>query len=365
MKIRNTIHPDQMQEMIESLKPYKEAFDGLSDHVIITDRNGTILYANRGVEVNTGFSREEVIGKNPGDLWGGQMPKEFYAKMWQTVKTEKKPFVGEVQNKRKDGKLYWQEIHISPILDEQEEIKFYIAIEPNITERKEKEKFRDEFISILGHQLKTPTATIKWASEILMHDSKLTKEYVENLQSIYGSNQALIDLIGDLLAIAKMGSVDVKTEDVDVLAEIEKFLHDAKKLHPKVHFDYHGNSDGLIVHANKSLVDQVIINLISNAAEYSKPENGEVKITVNIVRNGQEIFVENNGLSISDEDKEKIFTKLFRTQEAQTMKSTGSGLGLYIVKMICDKLGWQISFESPRPGSLDGTVFKLHIPSAD
>src|SRR3989344_6133000 len=104
--------------LLTELTPLENGFDLLNDHVVITDENANIIYANRAVEKNTGFPLNEIIGKNPADLWGGNMTKDFYERMWYTIKTEKKPFVAEVQNKRKDSTLYWQELHISPVLDE-------------------------------------------------------------------------------------------------------------------------------------------------------------------------------------------------------------------------------------------------------
>src|SRR3989344_4206083 len=127
-------------EDFEKLELLKAAFDVLGDHVVICDSEGNVLYANKAAETATGFSLEEMLGENPGDLWGVNMPREFYEKMWRVIKKEKKPFVGEVQNKTKDSVLYWQEVHISPVLNEKNEVKFFIGIEPNITDRKEREK---------------------------------------------------------------------------------------------------------------------------------------------------------------------------------------------------------------------------------
>ena len=175
----------ELEALREKIKPFQDAFDLLDDHVVITDSNGVILYANKAVERNTGYSPEETLGKNPGDLWGGDMPQEFYETMWRTIKTEKKPFVGEVHNTRKEGSRYWQEVHISPILDEKGNVRFFIGIEPTITDRKEKERFREEFVSMIGHQLRNPLTTIRWTIELLSRSARLNEEDKRNLESIY------------------------------------------------------------------------------------------------------------------------------------------------------------------------------------
>src|SRR3989344_6756396 len=102
MSIRKPIPEDKLGQYSKAISSLKIGFDLLSDHVVITDDNANILYANRAVEKNTGFSPEEVIGKNPGDLWGGKMPDEFYRKMWHTIKEEKKPFVAQVDKSKKN-----------------------------------------------------------------------------------------------------------------------------------------------------------------------------------------------------------------------------------------------------------------------
>jgi len=125
-QFRKPISEAHLQQYLAIIRDLPAGFDAISDHVIITDPDAHIIYANRAAEKNTGYAREEMIGKNPGDLWGGNMPKEFYDKMWQVIKTDKQPFVGEVRNKRKDGTEYWQEVHISPILWDNDDIKFFI-----------------------------------------------------------------------------------------------------------------------------------------------------------------------------------------------------------------------------------------------
>lgn len=138
----------ELTKLKEEITPLAQVFDLLDDHIIITDPDARIVYANYAVQKNTGYNPNEIIGKNPGELWGGNMPEEFYEKMWTTIKTDKRPFVGEVKNVRKDGTEYWQELRVYPIFDKYGDIKIFIGIEPNITARKiaeglQKKKFEE------------------------------------------------------------------------------------------------------------------------------------------------------------------------------------------------------------------------------
>ncbi|MBI5044629.1 MAG: PAS domain S-box protein [Candidatus Levybacteria bacterium] len=117
------------------LVKFKLAIENSSDHIVITDKEGRILFANKGAEQMTGYAKEEMIGNTPR-LWGGTMPKEFYATMWETIKDKKQPFKGKLVNKRKDGNEYSVELGINPILDDNGDILFFVGNERNIDAEK-------------------------------------------------------------------------------------------------------------------------------------------------------------------------------------------------------------------------------------
>jgi len=100
-------------------------------HIVVTDRNGAILYVNKATEEITGYSRDELIGKNPS-VWGGNMDKKFYEDMWRTISVEKKVFEGVVNNKKKDGTKYRSTIKIKPLLDYKNEVMGFVGIENEI-----------------------------------------------------------------------------------------------------------------------------------------------------------------------------------------------------------------------------------------
>ncbi|OHA67302.1 MAG: hypothetical protein A3C04_01090 [Candidatus Wildermuthbacteria bacterium RIFCSPHIGHO2_02_FULL_45_25] len=362
MTVRSPLLSNELLSRIKALEPLKVGLDALQDHVVVTDENGNILYMNKAAEGLTGFPEREALGKNPGDLWGGQMTKEFYEKMWERIKVEKQPFVGEVQNKRKDGTLYWQELHISPILDEANGIKFFIAIEPNISDRKEKEKFKEEFISILAHQLKNPLATMKWALDFLLHEEQPKQKDRYILENLYRQNDALLDLVGDLMVLAKVGDINKAPITFDLQKEIEMIVADEKKRHTHVNLQFRKNAQEFPLKANRSLVGQVFQNVLDNAAEYADVSDPRVAVVLAKGKNSYHFSCENNGFSIPAQDQARIFSKFFRASNVIQVKEKGTGLGLFIVKTICDYLGWKVSFQSPPAASSNGTIFFVEIP---
>lgn len=338
----------------------KRAFDLLKEHVVITDENANILYANKAVEQKTGFSVEEVIGKNPADLWGGKMAKDFYEKMWYAIKIEKKPFVGEVRNVRKDGKEYWQELHISPILDERGDVKFFIAIEPDISNRKKKEQFRDEFISMIGHQLKDPIAALRWTLDLLARKGGMTEAQREEIETLYDQSKNLNDLIGDLLILSRIENLELKNEKVDFAREVEEVMKAVKRQYPGIIFSFQKDNGSFFMEVSRTLASQVCMNIISNAAGYSDKTSGTVTISLKHERDAYVFLCSDNGIGIPTGEQPRIFSRFFRASNARDTKKGGTGLGLFIVKMIVDELEWKISFES-RVGK--GTTFLVRIPS--
>lgn len=110
------------------LEKFKMAFDQSFDHIIMTDVDGNILYANVAAQHLTGFSREEMEGKTPA-LWGRQMSDGFYKEFWDTIRLHKKIFEGEVINKHKDGTRYKAYVRVTPILDDKKRVLYFIGIE--------------------------------------------------------------------------------------------------------------------------------------------------------------------------------------------------------------------------------------------
>ncbi len=103
------------------------------NHIIITDTDGLILYANQATQRITGYSQTEIIGNNPR-LWGGLMDEKYYEKLWKTIKDDRHPFVGECTNKRNNGEKYKARITVSPIIEENGELIGFIGIEEEIKE---------------------------------------------------------------------------------------------------------------------------------------------------------------------------------------------------------------------------------------
>lgn len=121
---------------------FAQALQNSTNHTIITDAEGTVLYANKAAQNTTGFSEQEILGNTPR-LWGGLMSPEFYQELWKR-KTSGLPFEGEIINRRKNGELYYAMAHIAPIFDKDKHLVGFIGTEEDLTELKvQQEKTRN------------------------------------------------------------------------------------------------------------------------------------------------------------------------------------------------------------------------------
>lgn len=361
MTIRPPISKKNLLALQKQARELWPAIDLICYHIVVTDKDANIVYANKAAEKHTGFTLKKMLGKNPADLWGGLMPKDFYEKMWHTIKIDKTTFRGEVQNKRRGGALYWQEICICPVLDEKGDAKFFIALEPEITSQKQKEIFRGEFISILAHQLQNELASGKWELEFLTEIGPMNKDQRETIQKIYQRNQALINLVNEISALYRAETIVPNAEQLDLDKEIESIIAKIKKDYPRVDFSFKKINGRFVLRANKLLINQVFLNIITNAAEYCDPNDPKVVIEIKKEKDRYIFSCANNGSIIPKKDQVKLFARFYRIPNAPGAEEHGMGLGLFIVKTICDNFGWEISFQSPWQKD-EGAIFFIKIP---
>jgi PAS domain S-box-containing protein len=125
----------ERQKAQDALRKMSAAVEQSAASIVITNLEAIIEYVNPGFTAVTGYGELEAIGQNPRILQSGQMPRENYVAMWDAL-TKGQPWHGELLNKRKNGQLYWEESHISPIRDETGAVSHFVAVKTEITERK-------------------------------------------------------------------------------------------------------------------------------------------------------------------------------------------------------------------------------------
>lgn len=230
---------------------------------------------------------------------------------------------------------------------------------------KEVDKMKDTFVSIAAHELRTPLTIIRGYTEML-EDSNLDKNGKEITSKISHSASQLNVLISDILDVARIqqgrlsvdiASVDIAkciTESVEALSVMAKekgllLLWESSTALPAVSVD-------------QKRIQQVFVNIIGNAVKYTR--EGQVEIKTHVMKeNGMlEIRVSDTGIGISSEEKEKLFSRFYRVQSAETEDIRGTGLGLWISKRIVTQMNGDISVESIKG---KGTDFIILLPLAE
>jgi PAS domain S-box-containing protein len=296
----------------KDISALKTAFDLVTDHVVVTDADAHILYANKAAEKTTGFTLEEMLGKNPGTLWGGHMPKVTWKKAWHMLKVKKLPVVLDMQNTRKDGTVIWQSLHISPVLDDHKDVRLFIGIEPDITEAKQKEEFREHFFSILGHKTLGPIAGIHWIIELLSERGNLSKKHRSELKELYGESKQLTTLINDLISLSRMGKGHPAYEDVDL---IHLLMEVSKK--PAGRFSCTKPPWPVVVHTDSSIARAFFQNVCEHLSALAPP---------------------NEMIAIAIEQHQKSYVISF----AGKMNGTATANDSSLIEIIARQLEWTV-----------------------
>ena len=225
------------------------------------------------------------------------------------------------------------------------------------------EQTKDEFVSLVSHQLRTPLTSIHLFIEMLLDNNSdnLTKQQKDYLSNVQVSTARMVELITEFLNISKLelGQLEIKTqklhlEDI-VEANVSQIKPIAEKSNVKIVFEK-PNLPSVDVEPN--LYAHIVNNLLSNAIYYS-PEGGTVNLILRKLPEGYQLDVSDMGIGIPEEAKAKLFQRFYRAENAKRTIGDGSGLGLYLVKKIIDTCKGRVWYESTEG---QGSSFHVIIP---
>ncbi|SDB83498.1 hybrid sensor histidine kinase/response regulator [Williamwhitmania taraxaci] len=366
------------KQSILQIKKLSEAIYQSPSAIVITDQKGIIEFVNPKFSEISGFSAVEAMGQNPRLLSSGKTSLEFYNEMWTTILSGN-TWRNEILNKKKSGELYWEDVIISPVLNENNSIVNFIAIKNDITEKKEaldalknselalKEAnaTKDKFFSIIAHDLRNPIGTISSFAELLVSNYATMEEARREaiLAQICSSSKATFNLLENLLNWAKsqVGQLIVNRDYFLVYNALIEALEPLADQAKNKEISISTKLDKEIkAYGDNDLFTTVVRNLVSNAIKFT-PVGGKIKIDVVTNEAYVEVSVADNGVGL---DPQKL-NSLFKLGESITTKGTenekGSGMGLLIVKEFVEKNGGEIWVESYLN---NGSTFTFSIPQA-
>jgi PAS domain S-box-containing protein len=351
------------KKAMNELRKLSRAIEQSPVSVIITNTKGDIEYVNPKFSEVTGYSFEEVYGNNPRILKSDSTDPDIYKSMWETI-TGGKSWYGEFQNKRKDGSLLWENVSISPVLNE-EKVTHYIAVKEDITEKKlfeeeliiardkaeESSKLKSAFLATMSHELRTPLNAIIGFSG-LIDKTQTMSSVVEFSEIINKSGIHLLNIIEDIFTISMLQTGDTKVDYSEfIIADLIKSLvynaNIEKKNKEKDFLNIIVNqpiNDSSLIRSDKTKLFQILINFIKNAIAYT--EQGEIELGYSVSNRNIEFYVKDSGIGIQENKLDVIFERFRQIDQSQTRKYGGVGLGLAICKEIAQILHGKIRLES-------------------
>jgi two-component system phosphate regulon sensor histidine kinase PhoR len=229
-----------------------------------------------------------------------------------------------------------------------------------INQQKELASIKNDLISNITHEFKTPIATVSAAIEALenfnvLEDKKKTKKYL-SMSSL--QLKKLHQMVEKLLETATLDSEQLilKKETVDIVETIEKLVAKHQFLHAEKEISFSSNLNPIYLKVDQFHFDNVISNLIDNAVKYG---GNNIEITINSILNGTEISVADNGNGIDKNQHEKVFEKFYRIPKGNTHNVKGFGIGLYYSKKIIEKHEGTLQLAS----IINSTIFKINLPN--
>ncbi|HET6445847.1 MAG TPA: ATP-binding protein [candidate division Zixibacteria bacterium] len=361
------------QEVIDEKQRLDAILEQSADGIMILDRQLRIDRVNPPLSRMTGWSREEVIGRDHRDVI-----------LWDKLRTELSletaiangwPLPGaahlyvEGDLKRPDSEITSLGITYSPLLSGRGAMTNIIANVRDLTRYRQEEELQKTFISIVSHELKTPVSIIKgYAGTLRRKDAQWSPGLLDESASVIEEEaDRLNELIDNLLEASRLQSGAFRLELADDVSLSTLVNDTAVRFESQTdnhEFRINFPDDFPLITGDERRLVQVLNNLINNAIKYS-PDGGYVDITGHSHADYVTVSVRDQGIGIPDHEKHRIFNKFARLDNAMSRKTEGTGLGLFLTKSIVEAHGGSIWFSSnnnQRGNDDPGTTFTFSIP---
>ena len=361
---------------LEQLQLMRKAVEQNPTAITITDAKGIIQYVNPSFCQITGYSPDQVIGKDTTFLRSGLYTEDFYQNLWETLYSGK-DWIGEFNNKRANGELYWEEAIISPIVNENGETTHFIKVSEDVTEKKkmledlkeakekaeESDRLKSAFLANISHEIRTPMNGVLGFINLLNEpdlDDSTRNEYI---QIVNKSGNRLLETINNIIEVSKIeaGESQVTYENIKI-NNIMNYLYDFFKIQTEkknITLQTGNQISGKkgLIRTDKQKVEGMLSNLIKNAIKFT--QKGSIEFGNYIENNFLVFYVKDTGIGIPEDKKEVIFERFGQADIKLTRDHEGSGIGLSIVQAYAENLGGKVWLSSELN---KGSTFYFSIP---
>lgn len=312
--------------------------ESMKDAVIVLNLQNRIVDANRAALTLFDLSREQIFGGKASSI----LPAPF------APKDEHPP--ADEASEIKWNQCYYR-ISNSPVCANGQSRVGTLILLQDITERKQTERMKDEFVSVVSHELRTPVTSIRASLGLLAGEVVgVLPEQMKSLVAIsLEDTERLSRLLDDILDMERIqeGKMEFRHQTLD-LVDLARRSLDGIRCYAKqfgVQFQLEASVSNALVHADSDRMMQVMTNLLSNAAKFS-PQNGEIKIMIERKEGAFRVSVADHGPGIPENFRSRIFQPFAQADSSDSRGRGGTGLGLSICKAIIEKHGGQLGFQS-------------------
>jgi len=328
----------------------------------ITDAKGKMVYVNPAFERVSGFSRDELIGKNPNILNSGRHSRDFWGKVWNHILSGK-AWVGEVENRRKDGTPFHTELLISPIEDAAGTVVGFLGAHRDLTEQKilERQLLRSQKMESIGtlaagiaHEVGNPLTSISSLVQVILRTT--TDEFTkEKLELVKNQITRIARIIRDLVDFSRPSTYVVRPTDINqTLREAWNIVQYGKKVRD-IKVELSLAEDLPLLDVVPDQLSQVFINILINAVDSLEGKAGSIWIRSSAHGNQVTVQIRDSGKGITPEHCEKVFEPFFTTKEV----GKGSGLGLWVSYGIVKSFDGDVLLQSAVG---KGSTFTIVLP---
>lgn len=363
---------EQNNKKLEQVTAIDEAtIASIGEAVLVVDKSGLITRANP--------SSGRVLGINQQLMVGNPISSNlnFYLQDDESKKLDESEIVintcmahrsireeSYIVDGQKPGEKIYIKMTASPLVVAGEVYGAVVVIR-DVTVEAVEDKAKSEFVSVASHQLRTPLSTINWYLELVLDGDfgELNKDQADYIREAYEAGNRMGELINALLNVSRLdvGSVMITPKDnVDIRQVIKQTLSDIEKklIQKRIHVNVSIDDKVRPLRLDEHIMGIILTNLLTNAVKYSL-DGSQVSIGVDCDDQNMIISVADQGCGIPKSDQDKIFKKMYRAENAIKNEPDGTGLGLYIIREILDKVDGSIVFKSVEN---KGSTFTVRIP---
>ena len=345
---------EELKNQIKIIAKQRDQFglvlDDLGEGIIVTNKKGKVVFTNEQASVI--LNTENLFDKNIKEF---DIPALNY--LFKRVKNKKRADIEfEIEINRRTTKWVLGSMNQSKTTGQ------FILVLHDITQLRQLNSMRRDFISNLSHELRTPVSVIRANSETLLNGALEDKKEAKIFsKAILHNAERLTSMVSDLIDLSRIDYGDLKLNIVEVNLDnfIKSFIDSMKSVMKKkdIYIEYQPRHKKNIM-ADVQALERVMNNLIDNAFKYS-PKGSVIEISTITNNNHIKINVADEGTGISEIDQEYIFDRFYRTASARASENKGSGLGLAIVKNLINSLNGEVGVSNRPEG---GSIFWFTLP---